>query len=198
MEAIGGWIARRLLGLIRRSLSDEGGHFGRRSSDAVYTDRSPTRLLMHSSSSMSSKASCCSTTPHRVSLVTRPATVVGSRSERPSPGRYRRAHPAGYGVWRAGGAQRTFGMDASHGWGRRSDGSAFPAEVSLSALDVDGQVHCLPACAMFLLESNGTGARSQREPVPSDLRMSPVAMALIYHDGEFITGNQAFHEQTGY
>jgi protein-histidine pros-kinase len=84
-------------------------------------------------------------------------------------------------------------------WGRRSDGSAFPAEVSLSAVDVDGQVHMLAS-----LRDVSSRVRMEQALEASESRFraifewSPVAMALIDNDGKFITGNQAFHDQTGY
>jgi len=82
---------------------------------------------------------------------------------------------------------------------RRSDGSVFPAEVSLSALEVDGE-------PLFAAALRDVSARvdTERALAVSELRFratfekSPVAMVLIRFDGEFATGNKAFFEQTGY
>jgi PAS domain S-box-containing protein len=83
--------------------------------------------------------------------------------------------------------------------GRRGDGSVFPAEVSLSAVEVDGQT-------LMVAELRDVTARVEMEQAleASERRFratfenSPVAMVLISDQGDFITGNNSFYEQTGY
>jgi len=129
------------------------------------------------------------------------AAVVGRDLNLLLPDRYRQSHPD---------RVRDFGRLNSEqqrrpSWarprveGRRSDGSIFPAEVSLSALEVDGRM-------LMVAELRDVTARVEMEQAleASERRFratfenSPVAMVLISHQGNFITGNNSFYEQTGY
>lgn len=83
--------------------------------------------------------------------------------------------------------------------GRRADGSSFPAEVSLSAVEVDGRR--LMAAALRdvtpRVEVERALAASERR-FRALFEQSPIAMVLIGPKGEYVSGNRAFHEQTGY
>jgi len=102
-----------------------------------------------------------------------------------------------------------FGAQGSHhlkpAWhrdpvqGRRSDGSTFPAEVSLSGLEVDGRR--LMAAALRdvtpRVEMERALETSERR-FRAMFEQSPIAMVLVAPAGGYVSGNRAFHEQTGY
>ena len=83
--------------------------------------------------------------------------------------------------------------------GRRRNGEEFPAEISLAAIDIDGE----RLMAATIRDVSGRVA-TERALVESERRFrvtfeeSPVAMALVDLDGSFIAGNRALADQTGY
>jgi protein-histidine pros-kinase len=83
--------------------------------------------------------------------------------------------------------------------GRRSDGSTFPAEVSLSALEVEGRM--LMAAGLrdvsARVEMEEALAASERR-LRTMFENSPVPMVLTSYQGDFIAGNNSFYEETGY
>jgi PAS domain S-box-containing protein len=83
--------------------------------------------------------------------------------------------------------------------GRRSDGSEFPAEITLSTLEIDGEL--LSAAALrdvtARVEIERALAASERR-FRAVFEDSPVAMVLVTLDGDFMSGNKAFLDQMGY
>jgi PAS domain S-box-containing protein len=82
---------------------------------------------------------------------------------------------------------------------RRHDGSVFPADISLAALEVDGRALLAAAVrdVSARVEAERALATSERR-FRATFEKSPVAMVLIRFGGELVAGNNAFFEQTGY
>lgn len=116
------------------------------------------------------------------------------------PERYHSTHPGQVSRFASRGDNHRMPASArSRVEGRRADGSVFPAEISLSTLDVEGQQFLAAALrdVSARVEAERALAESERR-FRATFEESPVSMALIATDGEFVVGNQAFSDQTGY
>lgn len=128
------------------------------------------------------------------------AEVVGGELGLLLPERFRNQHGAQFKEFGSHG--RRHRLDASgrpRVMGRRKDGVEFPVEVTLTALEVGGEV-----MASAVVRDVSARVATERTLAESEERfrvsfdLSPVAMALINLEGVCVSANLALSEQSGH
>jgi PAS domain S-box-containing protein len=116
------------------------------------------------------------------------------------PDRFRGSHRQQVQTFRSNGVgHRVSGAGRARVAGRRKDGSEFPAEVTLSAVEVGGEV-----MGAAVIRDVSARVATERALAESEERfrvafqLSPVAMALVNLEGTCMAANLALEEQTGY
>ena len=116
------------------------------------------------------------------------------------PDRFHSSHRAQVNGFRTYGVgHRVPASGRSRVTGRRKDGTEFPTEVTLSALEVDGEV-----MASAVVRDVSSRVATEKALSESEERFrvafehSPVAMALVSLEGRCISANLALMELTGY
>lgn len=128
------------------------------------------------------------------------AEVLGAQLATLLPDRFHGSHRSQVNGFRNRGVgHRVSASGRSRVVGRRKDGTEFPAEVTLSALEMGGE---LMASAVVRDVSSRVATEKALSESEERFRVvfeySPVAMALVSLDGKCLSANLAFVELTGF
>jgi PAS domain S-box-containing protein len=120
------------------------------------------------------------------------AEMIGSPVEKLIPERFRTDHPAYRHAYFDQPRVRPMGHMGRELYGRRADGSEFPAEVSLSPLELDGALYVIAAIR------DGSERRAVEERFRRLLEAAPDGMVIVGPDGAMAHVNDQALSLFGY